>query len=87
LTDNLQDEYRSLFSKSATRDVITHCKRELIHAIWRMLLNDSFIEAYANGFLIECADGIQRRFFPRILFYSADYPEKYTTFFFIHVYI
>jgi hypothetical protein len=28
-----------------------------MHAIWLQLLNDNFMDAYANGMLIECADG------------------------------
>jgi hypothetical protein len=42
------------------------------------LLDDEFLEAYKHGIIIACCDGIIRRFFPRILTYSADYPEKYS---------
>ncbi|KAF8595074.1 hypothetical protein BDV93DRAFT_457696, partial [Ceratobasidium sp. AG-I] len=35
-----------------------------------------FIDAYKLGLVIECADGIHRRLYPRIFTYSADYPEK-----------
>jgi hypothetical protein len=27
--------------------------------------------------VIQCADGIERRIYPRIFTYSADYPEKW----------
>ncbi|KIJ17498.1 hypothetical protein PAXINDRAFT_110880 [Paxillus involutus ATCC 200175] len=54
----------------------THCKRELMHAIWELLLDEDFMRAYKYGILIECADGITRRIFPRFFTYSADYPEK-----------
>ncbi|HEV7737302.1 MAG TPA: hypothetical protein VGO47_08040 [Chlamydiales bacterium] len=47
-----------------------------MHAIWRLILNEEFIQAYSDGLLSHCTDGMQRHFFPRILFYSADYPEK-----------
>ena len=47
-----------------------------MHAIWRLLLNDDFIEAYKRGILIECTDSITRHFFPRFFSYSADYPES-----------
>jgi hypothetical protein len=47
-----------------------------MHAIWRLLLDDDFLEAYEHGIVIECQDGIFRRFYPRIFTYSADYPEK-----------
>ena len=47
--------------------------------IWLMLLDDEFMDAYVNGFLHQCGDGIIRRIFPRFFAYSADYPEKYAT--------
>lgn len=56
---------------------MTHCQRELFHEQWRILLDDAFIEAYCHGIVVTCYDGQQRRFYPRILTYSADYPEKY----------
>jgi len=57
-------------------DVVAHCKRELFHAVWRILIDDDFIDAYENGIVIKCYDGVYRRVFPRIFTYSADYPEK-----------
>ncbi|KAJ3816794.1 hypothetical protein F5880DRAFT_1618922 [Lentinula raphanica] len=63
-------------SKSQKADIITHCRRELMHAVWRHLLTDEFIHAYKYGLLVMCADGVERRIFPRIFTYSADYPEK-----------
>ena len=57
--------------------MLTHLRRELMHAVWLTLLDQEFIDAYANGVLIEFIDGITRRVFPRIVTYSADYPEKY----------
>ena len=77
LVNTIQDFYRKTFNKSVTSAVLTHCKRELMHAIWAQLLDDEFVDAYANGMLIECADRTIRRVFPRIFTYSADYPEKY----------
>jgi hypothetical protein len=29
------------------------------------------------GFVVRCGDNIERRVYPRIFTYSADYPEKY----------
>ena len=58
-------------------DVSTHCRRELIHAVWANLLDDDFL--YANcehGNIILCPDGTSRRFYQRVFTYSADYPEK-----------
>lgn len=48
-----------------------------MQAIWDVLLDEDFMFAYEHGFVIECADGIIRRLFPRFFTYSADYPEKY----------
>ena len=44
-----------------------------------LLLDERFMDAYKNGILVECGDGVVRRLFPRILTYSADYPEKYAS--------
>lgn len=64
-------------NKAPSKHFMTHCRRELLHAQWSILLDDEFLEAYEHGIVIECLDGIKRRFYPRILTYSADYPEKY----------
>jgi hypothetical protein len=48
-----------------------------MHAVWRILLDDEFTDAYENGIVITFLDGIQRRLFPRFFTYSADYPEKW----------
>jgi hypothetical protein len=58
---------------------MTHCRREVLHAQWAILLDDEFLEAYAHGIVVQCCDGISRRFYPRIFTYSADYPEKFVT--------
>ncbi|KAF8800330.1 hypothetical protein BYT27DRAFT_7117677 [Phlegmacium glaucopus] len=76
LSDSIQDFYKSTFGKPATADILTHLRRELMHAVWRILLDDEFTDAYANGIVIIFPDGIQRRLFPRFFTYSADYPEK-----------
>ncbi|KAA1477322.1 hypothetical protein DENSPDRAFT_808516, partial [Dentipellis sp. KUC8613] len=61
---------------NATPETKAHCRRELIHAVWACLLDDEFHDAYKNGIVLKCADGIVRRLFPRLFTYSADYPEK-----------
>lgn len=53
-----------------------HCRRELLHAQWKILLDAEFVEAYTHGIVISCSDGMMRRFYPRFFTYSADYPEK-----------
>jgi hypothetical protein len=47
-----------------------------MHAIFSLILNDRFVNAYRDGIVIECGDGHRRKLFPRIMMYSADYPEK-----------
>jgi hypothetical protein len=63
--------------KSPSTSFMAHCHREAFHAQWKAILDDEFLDAYKNGFVFECCDGVLRRFFPRIFTYSADYPEKY----------
>lgn len=47
-----------------------------MQGVWNIILDDDFIYAYTYGIVIECIDGIERRVYPRIFTYSADYPEK-----------
>ncbi|KAF8145658.1 hypothetical protein K438DRAFT_2097389 [Mycena galopus ATCC 62051] len=47
-----------------------------MHQVWKLMLDDEFIEAYEHGIVVHCIDGIWRRVYPRIFTYSADYPEK-----------
>ena len=76
--DSLQDDLKDFHCKWDTqqKDILTHCRRELMHAVWKFLLNDDFLHAYKYGMVIRCHDGIERRIYPRIFTYSADYPEK-----------
>ncbi|KAF8189081.1 hypothetical protein K438DRAFT_2144948, partial [Mycena galopus ATCC 62051] len=65
------------FTKTSHRKpLITHCRRELMQQVWRLMLDEDFKKAYAHGIVIKCIDGITRRVYPRIFTYSADYPEK-----------
>lgn len=65
-----------IFGEPASSSTFTHLKRELVHAIWELILDGKFVEAYKHGIVIHCSDGITRRVFPRFFSYSADYPEK-----------
>ncbi|ETW82716.1 hypothetical protein HETIRDRAFT_54372 [Heterobasidion irregulare TC 32-1] len=76
IPDKIQEAYMKVFGKAATSAMLRHCKRDLMHAIWLLLLDADFMEAYEHGMLINCGDGIVRRIFPRFFTYSADYPEK-----------
>lgn len=63
--------------KRPSNELMTHCRRELIHAQWDIMMDDEFIEAYVHGIIVECTDSALRRFYPRFFTYSADYKEKY----------
>ncbi|KAF8802003.1 hypothetical protein BYT27DRAFT_7226594 [Phlegmacium glaucopus] len=76
LGDTIQDFYRATYGKAASSEMLTHLRRELMQAIWLLLLDDDFMEAYIHGIVLEFADGIMRRLYPRIFTYAADYPEK-----------
>lgn len=54
-----------------------------MQSVWRILLDDEFTDAYENGFVMTLPDGMERRVFPRLFTYSADYPEKWVTFIFM----
>lgn len=43
------------------------CHREFYHAQWAILFDDAFSEASILGIVIDCCDGIRRRFYPHIL--------------------
>lgn len=75
--DSIQDTYMQAYGTAASADVMTFCKRELMQKIWLLLLDDTFMDAYKNGILVVCGDGVTQRIFPRFMTYSADYPEKY----------
>ena len=77
LPDWIQDTYKGIYGATAKSDVLTFLKCELVHAIWCLLLNEDFINAYIFGMIVLCADGIERHLFPQLFTYSADYPEKY----------
>ncbi|CAL1714261.1 unnamed protein product [Somion occarium] len=78
LPDWIQDEIAAWHPKWHTqkKDILTHCRRELMQAVWRFLLDDEFLHAYKYGIVICCSDGVERCVYPRFFTYSADYPEK-----------
>ncbi|KAL1939913.1 hypothetical protein VTO73DRAFT_9613 [Trametes versicolor] len=76
LPDNIEDFLHLHTAKQDVSKILTHCRRELMHGIWRLLLGDRFEEACRHGIVVKCFDGITRRLYPRFFTYSADYPEK-----------
>ena len=57
--------------------VLTHCKWELMQAIWTLLLDSNSVHAYEFGIVMKFADGVLHRVFLHLFTYTADYPEKY----------
>ncbi|PPR02756.1 hypothetical protein CVT24_002089 [Panaeolus cyanescens] len=78
LDDSIYDAYRQHFGADArpSKETLAHLRRELMHAVWRLILDDEFIDAYKNGIKILFPDGVYRLVFPRFFTYAADYPEK-----------
>jgi hypothetical protein len=77
LPDHFSDWFKDLTGQSPSAEALTHCRRELMHAIWRLLLHGEFIEACKHGIVVLCPDSISRRFYFRVFTYSADYPAEY----------
>lgn len=75
LPDSIQDFLKTF--GQASGPILAHCRRELFHEAWKVMMDAEFMHAYVHGVVMDCADGIRRRVFPRLFTYSADYPEKY----------
>ncbi|KAJ8092892.1 hypothetical protein PM082_023525 [Marasmius tenuissimus] len=77
LPKTAQEHYKHHLKKMATDAELRFCKVELLQAVWHLLISDKrFVDAYVNGYLKKCSDGILRLLFYRFLCYSADYVEK-----------
>ncbi|CDO76810.1 hypothetical protein BN946_scf185033.g7 [Trametes cinnabarina] len=76
LPAEIHDFIHKFLQKEGIDPLLTHCRRELVQAIWRLLLSDKFVEACRHGIVVKCYDGVTRRLYIRIFTYSADYPEK-----------
>jgi len=67
LGDEIQEFYQEIFGKAAMAGILTYLRRELVHAIWRLLVNDDLMRAYTDGEAIKLLDEIMRAMFPRFL--------------------
>ncbi|KAL0062179.1 hypothetical protein AAF712_010934 [Marasmius tenuissimus] len=77
LPKTAQEHYNDHFKKMATDAELRFCKVELLQAVWHLLISDErFVDAYVNGYVEKCSDGILSLLFYRFLCYSADYVEK-----------
>ncbi|KAF9538744.1 hypothetical protein CPC08DRAFT_738832 [Agrocybe pediades] len=76
LDDRIQDFYQEHFQKPATKDTLTHLRRELMQAVWELILDEDTVNAYAYGEKFRLYDEVDHALYLRFLFYSMDYPEK-----------
>ncbi|KAG6903719.1 hypothetical protein DXG01_015352, partial [Tephrocybe rancida] len=77
LPDSFKDfASQNVGGKGPNKAFLAFCNREMYHAQWKIIIDDEFIDAYEHGIVIKCLDGLYRRFYPRMLTYSADYPEN-----------
>ena len=40
--------------------LMAHCRRELVQAVWKLILDDDFIHAMWYGVIVTCHDGVRR---------------------------
>jgi len=52
-----------------------HCRWEIYHAQWSIILDNDFLKAYSHRMAVKCGDRIWCRFYLHIFTYSADYKE------------
>lgn len=55
--------------------MLTHLRREIVHAVWLLLSDDDFMHAYIHGLELEFIEK-NYLFFFRFFTGSHDYPEK-----------
>ncbi|KAK1225782.1 hypothetical protein PQX77_011262 [Marasmius sp. AFHP31] len=76
IPDTVRDVYREAYGCAPSDDVMKHLKREVMQAVWDLIMDEDFLDAYEKSMVIKCADKVKRRFLPEFFSYSADYPEK-----------
>jgi len=61
LPNSLQDKLKSFHEKWETqqKEILTHCRCELMHGIWTFLLDEDFQHAYKFGIMVQCQDRIE----------------------------
>ncbi|KAK7452087.1 hypothetical protein VKT23_012192 [Stygiomarasmius scandens] len=77
LPDIARDAYYHEFGVYPTGEVLKFLKREIMQAVWMLLLDDELLDAYVHGLLLICTDTVLRRLYPRFFSQSADYLERY----------
>jgi hypothetical protein len=66
LPDSLQDKVKAFHKKwnLQKKDILTHCCWELMHRVWRFLLDRKFLSAYKHGMVVWCYNGIEQHIYP-----------------------
>ena len=61
LPDLLQDQLKLFHHKWGTQqgNILTHCQRELMHVVWKFLLDEDFLHAYTYRIVMQSLDGIE----------------------------
>ena len=63
LPDSLQDQLKSFHHKwhvpKQQSDILTHCRQELMHTVWKFLLDEDFLHAHTYGMVVQSPDGIE----------------------------
>lgn len=70
------DDYHELYGEPPTTPVIRFLRTQLMEQIWLLLMDAKFMQAWVEGIVVLCGDGVLRRLFFRFFIYAADYPEK-----------
>ncbi|KAL0062348.1 hypothetical protein AAF712_010759 [Marasmius tenuissimus] len=76
IPDTVRDVYREAYNVPPSDEVIKHLKREVMQAVWNLIMDKEFVEVYDKSVVIKCSDKVKRRFLPEFFSYSVDYPEK-----------
>lgn len=76
MPDEFYTWFNQTFGANASDDLMAYMRKEVMQAVWALLLNPEFIHAYFHGFEWKFWDGIIRLVFLRILAQCADYPER-----------
>ncbi|KAH9033089.1 hypothetical protein EDB85DRAFT_1890372 [Lactarius pseudohatsudake] len=76
LGSDFASQYQEKTGQLLSPTVETHCKHDLMHAVWNHLMDKAFTKGYTQGLVICCTDGTEWSFFSWIIMYTADYPEK-----------
>ena len=70
------EAYEDIYGEKPSTAVIRFLRTELMEQIWLLLLDPKFMQAWIEGIVVLCGDGVMRRLFFRFFIYAADYPEK-----------